>query len=353
MTWRVLLAGSPTGGHLYPGVALATALVESCGCEPHFVTAGTDLDARIIGSRFPVHVVPFGRRQLAAARRKARALIKELQPEALIGLGGMGSVALAAAGLGQRRPLFLLEQNAIVGRANRWLAPVARRVFTSFPDTVGSRWLRRRAVALGCPIRSDFRPSPLPEDERPCLLVQGGSQGAQQINDIVVVALSSLADRRDQFRVVHVTGPGKDTGIAAAYRAAGIEAVVCDYLDDPAQTLTDSSFVIGRAGGSSVAEITAVGRGAAFVPYPHHADRQQFRNAEPVVAAGGAEIVAATSAAVTATLERCFFAADARRQHADSSRSVGIPDAADRIATVVATHLERLPGDHPQVGLVA
>lgn len=361
MTWRILVAGSPTGGHLYPGIALATALAEQCGCDPHFVTSGSALEERVLGAtRFSTHTVPFGRRQLlGSARRQARALIAELQPDALVGLGGLGSVALAVAGVGRGLPLFLLEQNAVTGRANRWLAPLSRRVFTSFRETSGGRWLRRRAVALGCPVRAAFTPAPLPsveDGQRPLLLVQGGSQGAEQINEMLTAAAALWATaestRRGELRILHAAGPGKSGGIQAAYDAAGIEADVCEYLEDPAAALQQSAMVVGRAGGSSVAEITAVGRGALFVPYPHHSDRQQYLNADPVVQHGGAEVIDGTGAALVEALERNFFCAATRERMAERSRECGIPDAAERIATVIATHLERLPDDHPLVGVV-
>lgn len=350
----IVLAGAPSGGHLYPGLALAKELRERGRCEVHFITSGRPLEAKILeGSGFEAHAMPtlsLRRPQsLVGVGRSVAALFRRLDPAAVVGLGGAPSLWPVFTAALQRRPAFLLEQNRVLGRANRRLLRFARRVFLSYDETSGSRGLRKRGLVLGCPVRRGFEPSPIPPGH-PEVLVLGGSQGAQSINELVPAALDQLSERgASVLRVHHIAGEGKSEGLRERYRQLGVDARVVEYLDDPAPALRASALVIGRAGGSTLAEIAAAGRGSVLVPYPHHRDRQQFRNAEALVSAGAATVIDGEPSELAQSLQGLLGARSALERMADAAGSLGVPDAAERIATTILTHLDALPADHPVV----
>ena len=370
---KILFAGGATGGHLYPALALAEELRAIGDVETIFLTGENPVGRPILenarvriieGGSLPrgngVAPLRGGRARRALAwGRVARSLGRTLTREgidAVVALGGRPGVLPGLWARWHRRPLFLLEQNRVLGRANRLLLPAATRIFLSFDDTAPADRLRHGVLALGCPVRRSFRPTPLPgaaganaagsngagsnggrANGEPVLLVLGGSQGARDVNEGVPRA---LARARRKWRVVHICGAGKEAGIAAAYREAGLLATVRPFLQDPAAVLAEASLVVARAGGSTIAELTAVGRGSLLLPYPHHRDRQQFLNADALVAAGGGEVVSPDPDALAVRLDALRDDAAARERMAAGARSIGRPDAARDIAEVIATHLE-------------
>jgi len=340
---RILFAGGASGGHLYPGLAVAEELRRRGGVEPIFLTEGdprTDAILAPHGIRtLRAESLPARRpwRWGAAGGRLARILSRE-RIEAVVALGGRPGLLPGAWARWQRRPLFLLEQNRVLGRANRLLLPLSTRIFLSFDDTAPERALRHRGLRLGCPVRSAFTPAALP-DGPPRLLVLGGSQGAQDVNDLAPAALAAASSGRE-WRVIHICGPGKEKGIEEQYRAGGVLATVRAFLQDPSAALRDAALVIARAGGSTIAELTAVGRGSLLLPYPHHRDRHQFRNAEAICERGGAEMVSTDAVELAARLDTLFADASRRSAMAAAARAAGRPAAAARIADVIATHLD-------------
>lgn len=350
---EVLFVGGPSGGHLYPAMALAEELVRLTGLRPRFLYGARPIERSIIeASGFDATEVPAlevnSGRSLRAAHRFLSREVDWTRVAALVATGGRASLLPAWVARRQRRPIFALEQNRVVGRAQRWLMRGATRLFLSFDDTRGPRRLDRVSLRLGCPVRSSFRPEPLPEGE-PTLLVLGGSQGSRAINQLVVDTLRHPEWRAswNGWRVVHLTGHGKSesehdaTRFEAVYREAGVEAEVMEYCADPASLLARSHLVLARAGGSTIAEMSAVGRGGLFVPYPHHRDRQQFLNAAALVEVGAAQVLTEEPAALARALTDADRAA--LEGMARAARSIGRPDAATRIAEVIATHLERFP----------
>lgn len=353
----LLFAGAPSGGHLYPGLAVAARLQSVGNCEAHFLSTGRELEASILGGAgVSVHQVSDRgvRSPLAWSRavREVREVFDRVRPAGVVGLGGAPSVLPALMAVRRRIPVFLLEQNRVLGRANRWLGRLSTRVFLSYPDTRGGSVLRRRGVIVGCPVRAAFQPTiELPRSEEAIsILILGGSQGARAVNELAPLALDRLdSEVRSRIRVLHVAGSGKADGLREVYRQSGIRAEVTDYLEDPASALAASALVLGRSGGSTVAELMAVGRGALLLPYPHHKDRHQFLNAEWLESRGAARICAETVDAVSATLRDLLRDPAALSRMANRARDLGRPDAADRIATTLLTHLDALPPDHPVV----
>lgn len=350
MRQRVLFAGGATGGHLYPALALAAALRARGGIEPVFLTEGGEITERILEPEAVVRLrsEPWtGRRPLraAASARRLGRLLRTERIAAVVALGGRPGIVPGMWARWTRRPLFLLEQNRVLGRANRVLLPLATRIFLSFEDTEPADRLHDRSLRLGCPVRGSFRPLPFPDPgDPPRLLVLGGSQGAGDLNDLAPAALAAARTGRE-WRVVHISGPGKEKGIEARYRESGLLASVRPFLQDPAEAFGDAHLVIARAGGSTVAELTAVGRGSLLLPYPHHRDRQQFRNAAALVEGGAAEEIPLDPARVAERIDalRAEGASSALRAMGDAARALGRPDAAERIADVIATHLDGDP----------
>jgi UDP-N-acetylglucosamine--N-acetylmuramyl-(pentapeptide) pyrophosphoryl-undecaprenol N-acetylglucosamine transferase len=339
---RILFAGGASGGHIYPGLALAEDLAHRGEVEALFLSGGDALAESILAPRGirtlpdPVSAGGAPWRWGLAGRRLARCLDRE-GIDAVVALGGRPGLLPGAWARWNRRPLFLLEQNRVLGRANRLLLPLSTRIFLSFEDTEPEAPLRHRALRLGCPVRREFSPADAQAGE-PLLLVLGGSQGALDLNEIAAAAIA--ATRVRPLKVIHICGPGKEKGIEERYRAAGVLASVQGFLQDPSGALRQATLVLARAGGSTIAELTAVGRGSLLLPYPHHRDRHQFRNADALVAAGAAELIEGDSASLVARLDALLDEPGRCAAMARAARSLGRPDAAARIADVIATHLD-------------
>ena len=314
MVQRVCLVSGGTGGHLLPALALARAM-RARGHEPVLVTEGREVEREILRRELPdvteVDLPPASRSPLAlpwwlaCALVTARRLLREHAVDCVVSTGGRPSlpVGLAARSLGV--PLFLLEQNAVTGRANRWLLPFARRIYHGLPVAGAAG---PRALVTGTPLRPEFecidrqkaREALGLHGNVPVVLVTGGSQGARALNEIVPQALLHIAM---DVQVLHLSGLGRDDAVRRVY-AVGDGRVVAQVRPvalDMDRMFGAADLVICRGGGTTVAELAAAGRPAIIVPYPHHRDRQQLRNAE-VLARVGAAIVVEESALTAAGL---------------------------------------------------
>jgi len=322
MVKRVCLVSGGTGGHLMPALVLARALRAS-GHEALLVTEGRDVERELHRAALPdvpgVELPPVGRSRLALpfwllrATARARRLLREQQVDCVISTGGRPSVPVALAAKSLGKPVYLLEQNAVMGRANRLLQPVATRVYHGLPADGMSV---TRGLVTGTPLRPELGRLDRGEarrrlglaDDRPVVLVTGGSQGARSLNEIVPPALLRQEPR---LQVLHLAGLGRDEEVRRRYVGDGtVEARVWPVTADMDRMLGAADLVICRGGGTTVAELTAVGRAAIIVPYPHHRDRQQLRNAE-VLARGGAALIveeAALSVDAMAELVQCLLA---------------------------------------------
>ncbi len=296
---RLVFAGGGTGGHLYPGLAVARALR---GFEPLFLLpAGRGDEARLRGefeSRTVEAPRPDRGRLLYPARllkavKEARRLLRDLGAEGVVGLGGYASVpaALAARTLGL--PLYLVECNAVPGKATRLLSRLAHGI------GLGSEGARERLPARACrvtgtPLRQELRQPARAEEFGLAsgvgtLLVLGGSQGARTLNTRVLDALPSCAGL--PFQVLHCAGEGDAERVRDAYRRLPVRATVVDFLPEIGRAYCVADLVLSRGGASTVAECLALGRPAAIVPYPWHKDGQQRLNAESAVRAGAARLI--------------------------------------------------------------
>ncbi len=357
MNGPVLLAAGGTGGHLFPAEALATALAKR-GIAVHLAT---DERALKYGAGFPaaeIHPIPSATLKskspvavagtlLALGRGlvASLALVRRLKPAAVVGFGGYPTVppVLAATLLGV--PSLIHEQNGVLGRANRLLAPRVTAIGTGFAAVKGlGGALAAKVRHVGNPIRPAVLAAATPyEGPQPGgefrLLVTGGSQGARVMTDVVPAAAARLpADLRARLSVVQ-QARGEDLERAkAAYAAAGIAAEVEPFFGDLPARIARAHLVIGRAGASTVAELAVIGRPSMLVPLPHALDQDQASNAASLAEVGAAEVVNQSSFGsefLAGRLEVLMKDPKVLSDSAEAARRLGIPDAAERFADLV------------------
>lgn len=356
MTALYILAAGGTGGHMVPAHVLALEL-QARGAAVHLVT-----DAR--GLRFPglfdgvprtvVESGSPGRSGWATmpavatgiwrGRSAARALFRDLKPAAVIGFGGYPALPSLLAALSLRLPSLIHEQNAVLGRVNRFLAPRVARIATSYARVrrLDARW-QARTVMTGNPVRVEVvasRAVPFVADVAELrLLVTGGSQGAAILNAIVPAAVALLPETlRARLSVVHQGREEDLVAVRETYRGAGVAAEVHAYFGDLPREMALAHLVIARAGASTVAELAVAGRPAILVPLPGATDDHQTDNAQALGRAGGAVVIAQpqfTASAVAAAIAAWLGDPAALMKAAAAARSVGHPDAGARLADLV------------------
>jgi UDP-N-acetylglucosamine--N-acetylmuramyl-(pentapeptide) pyrophosphoryl-undecaprenol N-acetylglucosamine transferase len=301
----LIMAGG-TGGHIFPGLAVAEALRER-GWRVHWLGAPASMESRLVPPRgFALETIDFGGvrgkgvvtlallpLRLLRAFWQALQVVRRVQPDVVVGLGGYISFPGGMMGVLAGKPLVLHEQNSVAGMANRVLAGVADRVFTAFPNVF------KKAQWVGNPLRAAFLQQPEPTERfaprsGPLrLLVVGGSLGAKALNDVVPQALA-LLPKVQQPQVTHQSGEKQIDALRANYIAAGIQAELTPFIDDTAQAFADADLIVCRSGASTVTEIAAVGAAALFVPFPAAVDDHQTTNARFLVDAQAAWLVPQT-----------------------------------------------------------
>ncbi|MBL8353907.1 MAG: undecaprenyldiphospho-muramoylpentapeptide beta-N-acetylglucosaminyltransferase [Delftia acidovorans] len=294
----LIMAGG-TGGHIFPGLAVAQALRER-GWNVRWLGAPGSMESRIVPAQgFPLETIEFsGVRgkgimtlaflpmRLLRAFWQALAVVRRVKPDVVVGLGGYISFPGGMMAVLAGKPLVLHEQNSVAGMANKVLASVSHRIFTAFPNVFPKgRW-------VGNPLRRAFTEQPAPEQRfagrsGPLrLLVVGGSLGAKALNEIVPQALALIpADVRPV--VLHQSGAAQIDALRANYAAAGVQAELTPFIDDTARAFAEADVIVCRAGASTVTEIAAVGAAAIYVPFPSAVDDHQTTNARFLVDAGG------------------------------------------------------------------
>lgn len=298
----LIMAGG-TGGHIFPGLAVAEALRER-GWRVHWLGAPASMESRLVPPRgFALETIAFGGvrgkglqtlvllpLKLLRAFWQALQVVRRVQPDVLVGLGGYITFPGGLMGTLAGKPLVLHEQNSVAGMANKVLTGIADRVFTAFPKVF------KNAEWVGNPLRAEFLRQPPPEQRfagrhGPLrLLVVGGSLGAKALNDTVPQALA-LMPSAQRPQVIHQSGEKQIDALRANYTAAGVLAELTPFIDDTAQAFADADLIVCRAGASTVTEIAAVGAAALFVPFPHAVDDHQTTNARFLVDAGAAWLV--------------------------------------------------------------
>jgi UDP-N-acetylglucosamine--N-acetylmuramyl-(pentapeptide) pyrophosphoryl-undecaprenol N-acetylglucosamine transferase len=354
----MIVAGG-TGGHMFPGVALARVL-SARGYRVVFVsdTRGAAISRENLGlpeniERYAVSAGRIGGGALTTARgvlalikgfTEARRLMRRLQPSLAVGFGGYPTVPpILAAGL-SGVPTVIHEQNAVLGRANRRLARGARAFALSFENTARlSEAGAARARVVGNPVREEIaalaaHPYAPPTDIVQ-VLVLGGSLGAQVFSKIVPAAFKSMApEARARFRIAQQCRPEDIEAVRATYRALQMPVDLATFFDDVPQRIARAHMVICRSGASTIAELTAAGRPALYVPYPHAADDHQTDNARAVENGGGGWVFPQpefTPGALAGWLEAALEEPQALAAVAEAARTLGNPSAAERLADMV------------------
>lgn len=309
-----IFAGGGTGGHLYPGLAVAEALADArCDARVVFACSNRPIDARVLGPLDhpfvpqpvrPIRSNPFGWPGFWLAWREsvalARTLLADLQPAAVLGLGGFaaGPVVRAAARAGL--PTALLNPDAVPGKANRYLARQVGTIFTQFESTAehfggASAWVR----CTGCPIRPGLLRADRDEairslglaPDRRTLLVFGGSLLARSLTEAVTALAEDFDELTDTWQLLVIAGPDLHKPTAQAFNARPIHAVVLEYCRRMDHAWAAADLALCRGGAGTVAELIATRTPAVILPYPHHADRQQYLNAAALADSGAALVL--------------------------------------------------------------
>jgi UDP-N-acetylglucosamine--N-acetylmuramyl-(pentapeptide) pyrophosphoryl-undecaprenol N-acetylglucosamine transferase len=353
---RVLVTAGGTGGHLFPAEALA-AVLQQRGIAVHLAT---DRRAERFGGAFSeeaIHVIASAtlraRNPIALTRTtallglgfvQAWALIGRLKPAAVVGFGGYPTIPPVLAAVWRGTPTLIHDANAVIGRANRLLAPRVTAIATTFPDMFSAAPdLAAKAVLTGNPVRAAVVAAAAmsyPALNDPLrLVVFGGSQGARVMADIVPAAIEKLdANQRARLSVVQQAREEDLGRVREAYAKLAVAAEIAPFFSDLPARIAKSHLVIGRSGASTVAELAAIGRPSILVPLPHAIDQDQFANAGVLERAGGALLIiesAFTPQWLAAEIAALAAAPQRLAAMAAAAKSAGRLDAADRLADLV------------------
>uniref|UniRef100_A0A7C2JZ83 UDP-N-acetylglucosamine--N-acetylmuramyl-(pentapeptide) pyrophosphoryl-undecaprenol N-acetylglucosamine transferase n=1 Tax=Schlesneria paludicola TaxID=360056 RepID=A0A7C2JZ83_9PLAN len=352
-----LFAGGGTGGHLFPGVALAEALRRRRpDVVPLFVGSDREIERRIM-QRHGLEHRALAMASLGDLRQRpdrflwrnwratmqARRLIARKRPALVIGLGGFASAPLVWAASRAKVPVVLLEQNAIPGRATCWLAPYARMVCTAFQESID--WIPTTNPILVCgnPVRQTI--TQLCEEAIPAersgenhhLLILGGSQGADGLNTALMELVRRHQAELAGWTIVHQTGPRQLDAVRATYSEFGQPAIVRDFFDDLTECYRQADVVISRAGATTLSELACAGRATVLLPYPHATDNHQRANADSFARQQAAVIVEQgetspeTAGRLWSALTPLLHDPQRRLAMGRAARDIARPDAADRI----------------------
>ena len=362
---RVLFAGGGTGGHLFPGIAVASELRRRHpAAHVVFAGSGNALEARVVkGAGFALDRIRTrglvgqsggslarGLALLPVSMFDSAALIRRHAPRLVVGLGGYSSGPMVLCAALRGLPTMLLEQNAVPGVTNRILARVVRAAAVTSEATLP--YFAGRGFVSGNPVRAGFfavdRPNGESETDEVHVLVIGGSQGAHAINAAMVEAAPAIVRSPRPIRLTHQSGERDLELVRDGYRAAGLAARVAPFLEEMDREMAASQLIVCRAGATTLAELAAAGRPAVLVPFARAANDHQRRNAAAIEAAGAAEVIDERElSGVTLGARIVALASDDARRAAlaDASRSLARPDAAgavvDRIESLLAAGNER------------
>ena len=303
----MIIAAGGTGGHIYPGVAVARELLaRDASGEVLFVGTARGLETTIVpreGFRLEtleaaaLKNVSAVKRLVSLARLPrgfldALAILRRFRPDVVVGVGGYASGPILLMASLSRYPTMVIEPNAMPGFTNRVLARFVRAAAVTFEESLA--WFGKRGVVTGNPVRSDFAGLAKKErGDKTHLLVFGGSQGSRSLNNAMMAALPHLADaiRDGRLTITHQTGPREFETVRDAYAAAGVEADVRPYIDRMVDAFDVADLLLCRAGATTVAEVAVAGKAAIFVPFPQAADDHQRKNAEAFVRAGAGRML--------------------------------------------------------------
>ncbi len=347
---RAILAGGGTGGHVIPALAIAQELKKQYGAELLFIGTARGIENRLVpAAGFPLKRIEVGTLNrvswktrlktfsgLPGAVLEARRMLKEFRPDVVIGVGGYASgPAMLAAVLG-RLPTVAFEPNVVPGFANRVVARWVSAAAVHFEET--ARYFKNAKVT-GVPVRQAFFEVATKDSGPPTLLVFGGSQGAQAINRVMIESAPALRERIPGIRIIHQTGERDYNAAEAAYTSLGGSVQAHRFIDDMPAYFAQADLVVCRSGASTVAEITAAGKPAVFVPFPRAADDHQKRNAEALERASAAVMLEESDLNRESLVDTVtsLFADRARlAQMGQAASNLAHPNAARDVADIAA-----------------
>ena len=367
----VAIACGGTGGHLFPGLAVAEQL-QRRGCTVTLLVSPKEVDQHAVQSARGMEIVTlpavalqrgsrlaFGRGFFQSWRAARKSFLAH-PPQAVLAMGGFTSAPPVLAARSVSAKTFLHESNTIPGRANRWLARLVDQAFVGFPQA-RRRLPAKETTVTGTPVRTDFRPRDAGEcraalgldPARPVVLVMGGSQGATGINDLILSALPQLAAPGSHWQWLHLTGPHDGEKVRAAYAKLGLTAVVHPFLREMDQALAAATVAVNRSGASSLAEFAALRVPSVLVPFPHAADDHQLHNARAFADTGAAFLLeqkGATPERVVQLIGELIENSATREKMQAALATWHAPHSADRIAEIILRAIGGRRADIPVRG---
>ena len=357
----MLVAGGGTGGHVFPGIALAEEVVgRHPGNDVVFVGTARGLEATVVPQAgFPIELIEVrglkgkgflvGLANLLLLPRaffQSWRVLRRWRPDVVVGVGGYASGPVVLTAWLMHIPTSVQEQNAVAGFTNRVLGRFAQAAFTAFPEAA-RHFASRKVYQLGNPIRrtlmENFMRPESPHD-KPKILVFGGSQGAHALNMRVIEALPHLADLRDRIRITHQTGARDREYVEKGYRAVGFEPDVREFITDMSAAYAETDLVVCRAGATTLAELSVCRRPAILIPFPAAADNHQVRNARSLVDAGAAVMIEErdlTGEFLAAEIRAILSSTERRERMKRAAGRLGSPQAAREIADVLSDLVRR------------
>jgi UDP-N-acetylglucosamine--N-acetylmuramyl-(pentapeptide) pyrophosphoryl-undecaprenol N-acetylglucosamine transferase len=347
---KILIMAGGTGGHVFPGLAVANRMREA-GVEVHWLGTAEKLEAQVVPEAgFPIHFIsitgvrgkgikdlllaPF---KLTAAVYQAIKIIRKIKPDIVLGMGGFASGPGGIASWLLRTPVVIHEQNARAGMTNTWLAYVAKKVLEGFPGT-----FHKNVITIGNPVRKEMINLPSPaerfeKNNQPLqLLVLGGSLGAKALNELLPQALATLPETERPF-VLHQTGEKHINDTKAAYQKAGVNAEIVPFIKEMDRAYASANLVLCRAGALTIAELCAVGLGAILVPFPHAVDDHQTANGNFMVENGAAILIQQkelTLEKLAKLLKEFYFSREKCIAMAEAAYQLRRVDATDKVLTI-------------------
>ncbi len=351
---RAILAGGGTGGHVIPALAIANELKKSYGAEVLFIGTARGIENRLVpAAGYPLQLVRVGALKNVSLMTRAKTafdlpravwdagrMLNKFAPDVVIGVGGYASGPAMLAAVVKHTPTLAFEPNVVPGFANRMVARFVSGAAVHFEET--AKYFRHAEVT-GVPVRQAFFEIPVLSNKKrggtPTVLVFGGSQGAHAINEAMIRCLPELQRQAPGMHIIHQTGERDYNDALAAYRGLGETAEVFKFIEDMPAAFARADLVVCRSGASTVAEVTAAGKPAIFVPFPRAADDHQRVNAE-ALARWGAAVVVEESKLEGVWLAETISAllGDPRRLGlmSEAARELAHPNAARDIAAMAA-----------------
>ncbi len=362
MVLKVLIAGGGTGGHLYPGVALAEEITtRQKGNEVLFVGTQRGIEARVIPDLgYPIEFIEVaglkgtgpvgllrGLFRIPMALLQSIRLIRAFSPDVAIGVGGYASGPAILAAWLLRVPTAVLEQNTVPGITNKMLSKVVEAIYVTFESS--SKFFPPHKVhALGNPIRKqlmdNFLRSKIEPNDRFNILVLGGSQGAHTLNVRMIEAAEHLADLKDRLMIVHQTGTKDESEVKEGYAKAGLNAEVHPFIDDMSAVYRRADLVVCRAGATTLAEVMVAKKASILVPFPYAADNHQEVNAQTMVDAGASKMLIEaqlTGEKLAQEIRALYEDRDLIQRMEQAASLTGRPEAAREIVDACVEMVER------------